>query len=102
MGHSHTIDVGLDVHKESIAVAYVSEERGAEVVFLGTIGTRQCDIDTLVRTLQSKAPHLLLVYEAGPNMARTSFTSVGSSADSSQPILRPWPATGHDAEMIEV
>ena len=53
-------------HKESIAVAYVSEERGAEVVFLGTIGTRQCDIDTLVRKLQSKAPHLLFVYEAGP------------------------------------
>jgi hypothetical protein len=43
MGHSHTIDVGLDVHKESIAVAYVSEARGAEVVFLGTIGTRPCD-----------------------------------------------------------
>jgi transposase len=43
-----------------------SEERGAEVIFLGTIGTRQCDIDTLVRKLQSKAPPLLLVYEAGP------------------------------------
>jgi transposase len=42
------------------------QERGAEVVFLGTIGTRQCDIDTLVRTLQSKAPHLLWVGEAGP------------------------------------
>jgi transposase len=66
MGHSHTIDVGLDVHKESIAVTDVSEERGAEVVCLGTIGTRPCDIDTLVRKLPSKAPHLLLVYEAGP------------------------------------
>jgi transposase len=66
MGHSNTIYVGLDVHKESIAVAYVTEERGAEVVFLGPIGTRQCDIDTLVRKLQSKAPHLLFVYEAGP------------------------------------
>ena len=36
------------------------------MVFLGTIGTRQCDIDTRVRTLQSKTPHLLCVYEAGP------------------------------------
>ena len=45
---------------------YVSEEQGAEVVFLGTIGTRQCDIGTLVRKLQVKAPHLLFVYEAGP------------------------------------
>jgi hypothetical protein len=66
MGHTNTIYVGLDVHKESSAVAYVSEERSAEVVFLGTIGTRQCDIDTLVRKLQCTAPHLLFVYEADP------------------------------------
>ncbi len=66
MGHSNTLYVGLDVHKESIAVAYASEERGAEVIFLGTIGTRQCDLATLVRKLQSKAKHLLFVYEAGP------------------------------------
>ncbi len=49
MRHSSTLYVGLDVHKESIAVAYASEERGAEVVFLGTIGTRQRDLATLVR-----------------------------------------------------
>jgi hypothetical protein len=42
------------------------KERGAKVVFLGTIGTWQYDIDTLVCTLQSKAQHLLSVYEAGP------------------------------------
>jgi transposase len=66
MGHSHTLYVGLDVHKESIAVAYAPEARGAEIVFLGTIGTRQCDLDTLGRRLQSKARHLLFVYEAGP------------------------------------
>ena len=46
-------------------MAYAPAERGAEVVFLGTIGTRQRDIDTLVRKLQSKAQHLLFVYEAG-------------------------------------
>jgi len=63
---SKTIYVGLDVHKESIAVAYAPEDRGAEVVSLGAIGTRQSDIDTLIRKLQSKGATLVFVYEAGP------------------------------------
>jgi transposase len=63
---SKTLYVGLDVHKESIAVAYAPEDRGAEVVSLGPIGTRQCDIDKLIRTLQSKGATLIFVYEAGP------------------------------------
>ena len=54
MSQSRTLCVGMDVHKETIAVAYVSEEREAEVVFLGTIGTRQCDIDKLIRKLQAQ------------------------------------------------
>ena len=56
----------MDVHQESIAVAYIAQDHGAEVTYLGTIGTRQADIDQLVRTLQSKAKHLIFVYEAGP------------------------------------
>jgi transposase len=63
---SKTLYIGLDVHKESIAVAYAPEERGAEVVSLGAIGTRQCDIDKLIRKLQSKGAPLVFVYEAGP------------------------------------
>ena len=55
MPQSSTLYVGMDVHKESIAVAYVAQEHGAEVVSLGTIGTRQCDIDKLIRQLQSKS-----------------------------------------------
>jgi len=66
MPQSSTLYVGLDVHKESIAVAYVAEDHGAEVIYRGTIGTWHADIDQLVRTLQSKAPHLVFVYEAGP------------------------------------
>jgi transposase len=66
MSHSNTLYVGLDVHKDSIAVAYVAKEHDAEVLYLGTIGTRQCDIDTLIRKLQSKSQHLVFVYEAGP------------------------------------
>jgi len=66
MNHSITFYVGLDVHKDSIAVAYAPDERGAEVIFLGPIGTRQCDIDKLIRQLHSRSPRLLFVYEAGP------------------------------------
>jgi transposase len=66
MHQSSTLYVGLDVHKESIAVAYVAKAHDAEVIFLGTIGTRQADIDQLVRKLQAKAKHLVFVYAAGP------------------------------------
>jgi transposase len=66
MNQSSTLYIGLDVHKETIAVAYVAKAHDAEVIYRGTIGTRQADIDQLVRKLPSKAPHLVFVYEAGP------------------------------------
>jgi transposase len=56
----------MDVHKESIAVAYVARDHDAQVIYRGTIGTRQADIDQLIRQLHSKAKHLVFVYEAGP------------------------------------
>jgi transposase len=61
-----TLFVGLDVHKDSISVAYASSASGEEPVFVGPIGTRQCDIDKMVRRLQSKASRLVFAYEAGP------------------------------------
>src|SRR4029453_8051701 len=63
---SKTLYVGLDVHKDSITVAYAPDDRGADVVSLGAIGTRQCDIDKLIRKLESKDATLVFVYEAGP------------------------------------
>jgi transposase len=66
MRQSSTLYLGLDVHKDSIAVAYVAQEHGAEVLSLGAIGTRQGDIDQLIRKMPSKAPHLIFVDEAGP------------------------------------
>jgi transposase len=66
MTQSSTRYIGMDVHKESIAVAYVAKDHGAEVSYLGTIGTRQADLDQLICKLQSKAKHLVFVYEAGP------------------------------------
>ena len=66
MSQSSTLFIGMDVHKDAIAVAYVAQDHGAAVLYLGSIGTRQCDIDQLIRTMQSKAKHLIFVYEAGP------------------------------------
>jgi transposase len=66
MSQSRTRYVGMDVHKDSIAVAYVAQAYGAAVVSLGTIGTRPCAIDKLRRRLQSKSKQLVFVYEAGP------------------------------------
>ena len=76
MAQSSTLSVGMDVHKASIAVAYVAQAYGAEVVSLGTIGTRQCDIDKLIRQLQSKSKQLVFVYEAGSCARATSPRSL--------------------------
>ena len=58
--------VGLDVHKDSIAVAHAQDQTADPPVFLGTVGTRQADLDKLIRRLQSKTPALIFAYEAGP------------------------------------
>jgi transposase len=66
MSQSSTLYIGIDVHKETSAVAYIAQDHSSELTYLGTIGTRQYDIDHLTRKLQSKAKHLVFVYEAGP------------------------------------
>jgi len=66
MHQSRTLYVGMDGHQDSIAVAYVATEHGAEVVDLGAIGTRHGALDTLIRHMPSKAKQLIVVYEAGP------------------------------------
>jgi transposase len=66
MSPSRTLFVGMDVHKDAIAVAYVSQDPGAEVTSLGAIGTRQGDLDQMIRKMQSKARHLIFISEAGP------------------------------------
>ena len=66
MGNSTPLFVGLDVHKDSIAVAHAESDRSVPPVFVGEIGTRQADIDKLIRRLHTKASHLVFAYEAGP------------------------------------
>ena len=66
MSKPTTVFVGLDVHKDSISVAYAEEGVRSEPVFVGPIGTRQCDIDKLLRRLYTKGSRVVCAYEAGP------------------------------------
>ena len=66
MSQSRTLCVGMAVQKASIAVAYVAPAYGAAGVSLGTMGTRQGAIDTLLRPLQSKNKPLGFVSDADP------------------------------------
>ena len=66
MTQSSTLYVGLEVHKDALAVASAAHDHGAEVVSLGNIGTRPRDIDPLVRRLQAKSPQRVFGSEAGP------------------------------------
>ena len=58
--------VGLDVHKETISVAYAAGGASEAPHFVGQVGTRQCDVDRLVRRLKGQSPKLIFAYEAGP------------------------------------
>jgi hypothetical protein len=67
MAKSTPLYVGLDVHEDSIAVAHATGASAAPPVFVGEIGTRQADLDKVIRRLQGKAPELRFAYEAGPS-----------------------------------
>jgi transposase len=66
MNQSRTLSIGMDVHKDAMAVAYGTQQHGAAVTYRGTIGTRQCAIDQLIRKRPSTANYLVVVYDAGP------------------------------------
>ena len=66
MHQSRRLSVGVDVPKAAMAGADSAPAPHAAVVSLGHIGTRQGDIDQLLRRLQATSPHLGFGYEAGP------------------------------------
>ena len=80
MKNGSTLRVGLDVHKESIAVAYAGEA-GTDPVYVGEIGSEQHQERTvmgpvvnLAARLQAKAePGQILVGEATYRQAQRSF-----------------------------
>lgn len=57
--------VGLDVHKNSIAVAF-ADKGGSEVRSYGTIGPELASLDKVARKLVSLDKEPRFVYEAGP------------------------------------
>jgi transposase len=57
--------VGLDVHKETIAVS-IAEANGGEVRYVGEIANTPEAIDKLVRQLRKGGAALSFCYEAGP------------------------------------
>jgi transposase len=91
MAKSTPLYVGLDVHKESIAVAHATGDRADPPVFVGEIGTRQADLDKLIRRLQGKTPTLRFVYEAGPSgyVLYRYLTGKGLACDVVAPSLIP-------------
>jgi transposase len=91
MAQSRTLFIGMEVHTDAIAVAYVAQDHGAEVIYLGTIGTRHSDLDTLIRKMPATAPHLIFVYAAGPcgSWLDRSLSNTGDAGWVVAPSLLP-------------
>ncbi len=82
MKHSSTLYVGLDVHKESIAVAYVSDAKDAEVLYLGSSGPASPTSISSSAGVHSKNTQLVFVYEV-PRYPRLPVTSCAGYEPSS-------------------
>ena len=64
-GMTKKINVGLDVHKVSVAVAVAEDARGGEVRFIGDIPNTPEAVSKLVKKLSKQHAELDFCYEAG-------------------------------------
>jgi transposase len=63
---NNTAFIGLDTHKESIAVAIAEDGRDTEVRYYGQIANEPAAVVKLVKKLASNYDKLFFCYEAGP------------------------------------
>src|SRR5260221_10975564 len=71
--------VGLDVHKETIAVS-VADSTGGEARYVGALPTTQEAIKKLVKQLKKDGAKLSFCYEAGPLRVWDISTAAGTGA----------------------
>ena len=86
--------VGLDVHKDTIAVAVAVQGR-SEPEWRGTIRNRRSALERLIARLALKGEKLCFCYEAGPCGYRIyrEITEIGHHCDVVAPGLVPRGAT---------
>lgn len=77
VGPGARIFVGLDIYKGLISVAFTNPHGGGRPGSIGSIGSRQADIDKLVRRLHSNAAFLAFACEVGPSRS----IALGSQKD---------------------
>ncbi|MCA1370748.1 hypothetical protein I6F15_25685, partial [Bradyrhizobium sp. BRP14] len=58
--------VGLDVHKDTIAIAVAEAERNGEIRSWGTITNTPSAVDKMLQKLRSRYTDLEFAHEAGP------------------------------------
>ena len=79
-----TMFIGMDVHKNSIAIAVAEDGRNGEVRSWGQIDNTPQALDKLIRKLVSKGGRLHFAYEAGP-CGYTIFRSLTAKGGSAVP-----------------